>query len=216
MNPQPSVPPRRFLTIGTELGIDRHVVHGYVSAHYTDLPRARPWLRLLREKFRLPTGWRIEAPVIFDPAARQRVGLGHLDDFGARTLVTDVIDVFNRIPCLWRFAYLPLRGDQTADNTRDALRTVALDVPPDGTQGPPAAECDLAYADAAELTPDAIRLADLCSLLAFVSLRAQACRPEDVFFQQQVVKLRYWSRANTVGLLLDAEGSVAAVPATEN
>lgn len=202
MNPELSVPPRRFLTVGTELTLDGHVVLCFVSAHYTDLPRARPWLRLLREKYRLPAAWRIDAPALFDAAGRERAGLRQLDDAGARGLVDDVIGVLNRIPCLLRFAYLPLRGNQTADSIRADLSAVALDVPADGTQGPPAADCDLAMTDQANLSADAMRLGDLASLMAFVCLRAQVGRPEDLFFQERVLKLRYWSRADTVALLL--------------
>ena len=120
--------------------------------------------------------------------------------------------MFNRIPCLLRFAYLPLRGDQTADSTRSDLRAVALDVPPDGTQGPPAADCDVAMASEPDLTADALRLGDLASLIAFVCLRAQAGRPEDLFFQQQVLKLKYWSRADTVALLVPEEKPVQETP----
>lgn len=211
MNPDLSSPPRRFLTVGTELELDRHVVLCFVSAHYTDLPRARPWLRLLREKYRIPAAWRIDAPALFDAAGRERAGLRQLDDAGARALVDDTIAVFNRIPCLLRFAYLPLRGAQTVDGTRADLRAVALDVPPDGTQGPPAGDCDMVMADAANLTADAVRLGDLASLVVFVCLRAQAGRPEDVFFQQQVLKLKYWSRADTVALLVPEDNTADAV-----
>ncbi len=212
MNPQLSVPPRRFLTVGTELELDRQVVLCLVSAHYTDMPRARPWLRLLREKYRIPAAWRIDGPALFDAAGRERAGLRQLDDAGARALVDDSVGVFNRIPCLLRFAYLPLRGDQTADSTRADLRAVALDVPPDGTQGPPAADCDVAMASEPDLTADALRLGDLASLIAFVCLRAQAGRPEDLFFQQQVLKLKYWSRADTVALLVPEEKPVQETP----
>ena len=213
MNPEPSVPPRRFLTVGAELALDRQVVLCLVSAHYTDLPRARPWLRLLREKYRIPAAWRIDGPALFDAAGRERAGLRQIDDAGARALVDDVVGVFNRIPCLLRFAYLPLRGDQTADSTRADLRAMALDVPPDGTQGPPAADCDVAMASEPDLTADALRLGDLASLIAFVCLRAQAGRPEDLFFQQQVLRLKYWSRADTVALLVPEADIADAAPA---
>lgn len=206
----------RFLGLGDACRIGNDRVYAMVHFRPANIPQARMWLSLYREKHRIPADYVLSGmplgAVFSNPATDVPVTVQTLTN-----LMMDMVSAMNRIPGLLRFAFhrvvVPTTAEDSAVTPIDSkeLLRACFTVPNDGSQGPPAHETRIVIREGSTsasplvdktgtlsipvhtATEDKEPLLDFAAAFACLSTLSMSGRTEHQEYAKAVGRLKHWS-----------------------
>lgn len=157
----------RFLAFGDDSQFMDTIVYAFAIVDRANHKKAEKSMGKIKDTFRIPPEVPIHCRILFRKEQRIKHGLAHLGDDDARSLVRMVVREMNKIPVLLRYAFMDLSDLNLGAEGKITLNHVSdgstIDVPmkyeskgflgflmqscfavsPDGSDGPPASECQI-------------------------------------------------------------------------
>jgi len=210
---------RPFVGFGQFLVTGELAVMAFTILHRRDIAKARRLLTRARTDLGLPVSMRFDGATLFAQGA-EAIAVEH------RNAVDKLIEVFNGIPGMVRYTWVPLasypdpvddspEGQRARSAIRDVLVQACFAVPEGGMHGPQAHECEPVAVDRSDRTSYAHGvMLDLADLFAYLGAHHHL-PPEGGWAHGAVDRLRYWSFQELRARLQDrppAEQDAAPVP----
>lgn len=106
-------PKARFCAFGDDSAYKDVLAYAYAIFHRKNIIKAENELNDIKSKFNIPLNVPIHCRILFSGNQRQKANLGHLTLDRVKSLISQLIDRMNQVPCLLRYAYciLPESGE---------------------------------------------------------------------------------------------------------
>jgi hypothetical protein len=147
----------RFCVYGDESRFRDQLVFTTAIFYRRDLHRAKQVLEQLRQQYCIPPTLPIHCRVLYNPDARRKYGVGHLDEAAINELIATLVSRMKSVPVACRFASTLLPNRYPLVDSADPswvlpnepkgvlgiLMQACFAVSADGSEGPSASECEI-------------------------------------------------------------------------
>jgi hypothetical protein len=147
----------QFCVYGDESRFRDTLVFATAIFFRRDLDRAKQVLEQLRQHYRIPPTLPIHCRVLYNPDARRKCGVDHLDEAAVNELIATLVARMKSVPAACRFAWTLLPNRHPLVDSTDpswvlpnepkgvlgVLMQACFAVPADGSQGPSASESEI-------------------------------------------------------------------------
>ena len=166
-----------YLAYGDDSQFGDILAFAFLIVRRTNLARAEERLTNLKLHYRIPAETPLHCRILFNKIARKKSGIAHLTSHDARSIVARTVRIINRVPILLRYGRDSLSRLQNSlgqeieftnefDGSKFRVPVMAdpkgllsllmqgsFMVPPDGSGGPLASQCEIFVAEDATKVP---------------------------------------------------------------
>jgi hypothetical protein len=162
-------PSSPYIAYGDESSYKQNLVFAFAVISRKDVKRAEERIKIIKERYKIPQKEIIHCRVLFNEKAREKHQLNHLTRKQIFEIIEKIVRVVNKMPMILRYSYyqLPKEGHGAEDTSitldlqnndgepteteihlkRKGILGLLMQscflIPPDGTKGPPASECEI-------------------------------------------------------------------------